>query len=141
MVLMTPVVGPVADGLIKRGWKLTAVRKLSQGIAFVGPAVCMVACALLTPLAPGAAGGVQTAALVGLLSLGFALGAWSRAGLYCNHQVRGWWGAGAAVCCGGPPAWARPAWALRCAAPPQLRGPSASPAPPSHPSPTPGPVP
>jgi hypothetical protein len=25
--------------------------------------------------------------LVGLLSVGFAFGAWSRAGLYCNHQV------------------------------------------------------
>lgn len=88
MVLMTPVVGPVADGLIKKGWKLTSVRKLSQGIAFVGPAACMVACALLTPGAPAAAGSLQTALLVALLSLGFALGAWSRAGLYCNHQVR-----------------------------------------------------
>jgi len=89
MVLMTPVVGPVADGLIKRGWALTSVRKLSQGIAFVGPAVCMIACATLTPVTPAAVTGPQTAALVGLLSLGFALGAWSRAGLYCNHQVGG----------------------------------------------------
>jgi hypothetical protein len=86
MVLMTPVVGPVADGLIKRGWSLTAVRKLAQGIAFVGPAACMVACAFLTPVTPAAASAPQTAALVALLSLGFALGAWSRAGLYCNHQ-------------------------------------------------------
>ncbi|KAI8468510.1 MAG: carbohydrate transporter [Monoraphidium minutum] len=86
MVAMTPVVGPVADGLIKRGWRLTSVRKLAQGIAFVGPALCMVACAALTPAAPGAAAGTQTVLLVGLLSLGFALGAWSRAGLYCNHQ-------------------------------------------------------
>ena len=86
MVLMTPVVGPVADGLIKRGWRLTAVRKLSQGIAFVGPAACMAACAALTPAAPAAAAPAQTALLVLLLSLGFALGAWSRAGLYCNHQ-------------------------------------------------------
>ncbi|KIZ04724.1 putative anion transporter 6 [Monoraphidium neglectum] len=86
MVAMTPVVGPVADGLIKRGWDLTSVRKLAQGLAFVGPAVCMVACAALTPAAPLAVGSAQTALLVGLLSLGFALGAWSRAGLYCNHQ-------------------------------------------------------
>jgi ACS family sodium-dependent inorganic phosphate cotransporter len=86
MVLMTPVVGPIADGLTKRGWRLTTVRKLAQGIAFVGPAACMVAVALLTPAAPGGAAGLQTAALVALLSLGFALGAWSRAGLYCNHQ-------------------------------------------------------
>lgn len=30
MVLMTPFVGPVADGLVKRGWSLTNVRKLAQ---------------------------------------------------------------------------------------------------------------
>lgn len=30
MVLMTPFVGPVADGLVKKGWKLTNVRKLAQ---------------------------------------------------------------------------------------------------------------
>jgi ACS family sodium-dependent inorganic phosphate cotransporter len=65
------------------------VRKLCQGIAFVGPAACMLACAALTPAAGGAplaAGGGTAALLVLLLSLGFALGAWSRAGLYCNHQ-------------------------------------------------------
>lgn len=66
---------------------LTRVRKICQGIAFVGPAVCMVACALLTPATPSAP--TNTTLLVGLLSVGFALGAWSRAGLYCNHQV-GW---------------------------------------------------
>ena len=62
-----------------------------QGVAFAGPALCMVACATLTPpgashvagsLAPGV-----TAAIVALLSVSFALGAWARAGLYCNHQV------------------------------------------------------
>lgn len=60
-------------------------------MAFAGPALCMVACATLTPpgashvagsLAPGV-----TAAIVALLSVSFALGAWARAGLYCNHQV------------------------------------------------------
>ena len=30
MVLMTPFVGPVADGLVKKGWRLTNVRKLAQ---------------------------------------------------------------------------------------------------------------
>lgn len=30
MVVMTPLVGPVADGLVKKGWKLTNVRKLAQ---------------------------------------------------------------------------------------------------------------
>jgi hypothetical protein len=75
----------VADGLVKRGWSLTSVRKLCQGLAFVGPAICMLACAVLTPATPTAACNMPL--LVGLLSLGFALGAWSRAGLYCNHQV------------------------------------------------------
>lgn len=78
-----------------------------QGIAFVGPAVCMIACAILTPAAAAtakaattgvsAAGPVLTAVLVGLMSVAFALGAWSRAGLYCNHQVRRW-GAARAAC-------------------------------------------
>ena len=60
-------------------------------MAFAGPALCMVACAALTP--PGAshaAGSLVpgvTAAIVALLSVSFALGAWARAGLYCNHQV------------------------------------------------------
>lgn len=30
MVIMTPLVGPVADGLVKKGWSLTSVRKLAQ---------------------------------------------------------------------------------------------------------------
>lgn len=53
--------------------------------------MCMVACAALTP--PGAshvAGSLVpgvTAAIVALLSVSFAAGAWARAGLYCNHQV------------------------------------------------------
>jgi ACS family sodium-dependent inorganic phosphate cotransporter len=91
MTAMTPVVGPVADTLVNKGWTVTSVRKLAQGIAFAGPAVCMLACAWLTP-----AGASHTAAslgssvpigiIVALLSVSFALGAWSRAGLYCNHQ-------------------------------------------------------
>jgi ACS family sodium-dependent inorganic phosphate cotransporter len=90
MTAMTPLVGPIADGWVKRGMSLTRVRKLCQGIAFVGPAACMLACAALTPAAGGApldaGGGTAAPLLVLLLSLGFALGAWSRAGLYCNHQ-------------------------------------------------------
>lgn len=42
-------VGPVADGMVDRGVPLTRVRKICQGVAFLGPAACMVACALLTP--------------------------------------------------------------------------------------------
>lgn len=98
MVFMTPLVGPIADGWVRTGMPLTRVRKLCQGIAFVGPAMCMIACALLTPSAAATAKGallagaepilspVRMACLVALLSVAFALGAWSRAGLYCNHQ-------------------------------------------------------
>ena len=30
MTVMTPFVGPVADGLVEHGWSVTSVRKLSQ---------------------------------------------------------------------------------------------------------------
>ncbi|PSC72700.1 putative anion transporter chloroplastic [Micractinium conductrix] len=83
MTLMTPLVGPIADGLVKKGWAVTNVRKLSQGISFAGPALCMLALAYLTPATPGAG---PTGLIVGIMSLAFALGAWARAGLYCNHQ-------------------------------------------------------
>jgi Major Facilitator Superfamily len=90
MVVMTPFVGPVADGLIARGWSTTNVRKLCQGVSFVGPCACMLALAALTPAAGAAAAGQvsQTTVwtIVGLMSVAFALSAWSRAGLYCNHQ-------------------------------------------------------
>ncbi len=103
MTCMMPLVGPMADGMVERGISLTAVRKICQGIAFVGPAMCMVACAILTPSAAAVQGGtaatglglvaatgpvpgVPVALLVALMSLAFALSAWSRAGLYCNHQ-------------------------------------------------------
>jgi len=87
MTAMTPLVGPVADGLVAGGWSVTSVRKLCQGVSFAGPALCMVACAALTPLAQaGPTAGPVTTAIVALLSVSFALGAWARAGLYCNHQ-------------------------------------------------------
>jgi len=102
MVAMTPVVGPVADSLVQRGYSVTSVRKLAQGIAFLGPAACMLALAVLTPTAqplslPGVPGALLGAGLgagapppvalvVALMSLAFGLSAWSRAGLYCNHQ-------------------------------------------------------
>ena len=69
-------------------WRVENPR--AQGVAFAGPALCMVACSLLTP--PGAAhvaGATQhTSLIVALFSAAFAMGAWARAGLYCNHQVR-----------------------------------------------------
>jgi ACS family sodium-dependent inorganic phosphate cotransporter len=88
MVAMTPVVGPVADALVAKGLSVTAVRKLAQGVAFLGPAACMLSLAALTPAAGAAAGAAAppVAAVVALMSLAFALSGWSRAGLYCNHQ-------------------------------------------------------
>ena len=83
MTIMTPFVGPVADGLVSKGWSVTTVRKLSQGIAFAGPALCMCALAVLTPATAGTG---PTGLIVGIMSVAFALGAWARAGLYCNHQ-------------------------------------------------------
>ena len=60
-----------------------------QGVSFAGPAVCMVACALLTPAGTAhAPGSSPTALIVALFSAAFAMGAWARAGLYCNHQVQ-----------------------------------------------------
>lgn len=85
MTAMMPLVGPMADGLVERGMRLTTVRKICQNIAFIGPALCMVACALLTP-EPGSTAAAPIPVLVLLLSMAFALGAWSRGGLYCNHQ-------------------------------------------------------
>ncbi|KAK9810429.1 hypothetical protein WJX72_010556 [[Myrmecia] bisecta] len=91
MTAMTPLVGPIADGLVSKGWTITRVRKFAQGIAFAGPALCMLGCALLTPsgarhTTAAAGGSFATVCIVSLLSVSFALGAWSRAGLYCNHQ-------------------------------------------------------
>jgi len=83
MTVMTPFVGPVADGLVNRGWSVTTVRKLSQGIAFAGPALCMMALAVLTP---SVVGDGPILLIVAIMSTAFALGAWARAGLYCNHQ-------------------------------------------------------
>jgi MFS transporter, ACS family, solute carrier family 17 (sodium-dependent inorganic phosphate cotransporter), other len=90
MVVMTPFVGPAADGLIARGWPVTTVRKFCQGLAFVGPMACMVLVAALTP-EPGAAlagevSSTRTTMIVATMSVAFALSAWARAGLYCNHQ-------------------------------------------------------
>ena len=102
MVGMTPFVGPVADALVSRGVTVTRIRKMAQGLALVGPALCMLALALVTP-APSplptvrwlpvwmlgiASGGAAppVTLVVCLMSLAFGLSAWSRAGLFCNHQ-------------------------------------------------------
>ncbi|KAK9805726.1 hypothetical protein WJX73_002411 [Symbiochloris irregularis] len=89
MSLMTPLVGQVADKLVTQGWAIGRVRKLAQGIAFAGPAVCLALCSYLTPA--GASHTTSPASsvitiIVALLSISFALSSWARAGLYCNHQ-------------------------------------------------------
>ena len=90
MVCMTPFVGPTADGMIASGMPVTRVRKICQAVSLLGPALCMCILAVLTPQ-----GGVAAAqnlnqalvwGLVACLSVAFALSAWARAGLYCNHQ-------------------------------------------------------
>lgn len=90
MVVMTAFVGPTADGLIARGWSITSVRKLCQAVSLLGPCGCMLALSMLTPPAGDAAAGLvdgsTVTAIVVLMSVAFALSAWSRAGLYCIHQ-------------------------------------------------------
>ena len=82
---MIPLVGQAADSLQNRGYSTTTVRKLAQGAAFLLPALCMLACAAVTPSGGFFALG-SGKAIVGILSVSFAMSAWSRAGLYCNHQ-------------------------------------------------------
>jgi len=80
MAMMIPIVGAAADGLQQR-YSTTNVRKIAQGVAFVGPAICMIACSFLSPIAC-----TYKALLIGVLSVAFALSTFSRGGLYCNHQ-------------------------------------------------------
>ena len=64
---------------------------LLQGISFAGPALCLAGCAILTPAGANHTAGILSkqavGLMVGLLSMSFALSAWARGGLYCNHQV------------------------------------------------------
>lgn len=71
------IAGSSADKLISFGWSPTRVRKLSQSIAFLGPASCLL----------GASFSDQNPTLsAGLVTLSLGLAAFSMAGLYCNHQ-------------------------------------------------------
>ena len=80
MALMIPVVGVAADSLQEK-YSTTDVRKIAQGVAFLGPAVCMVVCGFLSPVAIA-----YKPLLLIVLSVAFALSTFSRGGLYCNHQ-------------------------------------------------------
>lgn len=68
------------------GMQVTNVRKLCQGISFAGPAICMLLLAYLSPNTGGTVTAGLQSLIVGIMSIAFALGAWSRAGLYCAHQ-------------------------------------------------------
>jgi drug/metabolite transporter (DMT)-like permease/MFS family permease len=89
-VAMTLFVGQAADGLLASGkYTLTQVRHLAQSVAFLGPGTCLFLMGGLLRLVPaggGAAPGYVVAGVVTLLSAAFALGAWSRVGLFCTHQ-------------------------------------------------------
>jgi MFS transporter, ACS family, solute carrier family 17 (sodium-dependent inorganic phosphate cotransporter), other len=76
------------------GWASDAFICCAQGIAFAVPALCMITLAFLTPhgaqatasIFASSGGNVLAAAIIALMSVAFACGSWSRAGLYCNHQ-------------------------------------------------------
>eukprot|EP00210_Caulerpa_lentillifera_P004567 g4357.t1 len=86
MTFMTPFVGPTADLLVERGMSVTSVRKLCQGVSFLGPAICMLSCSWFVSSCQSNIDSTTVSFIVVLLSASFALGAWARGGLYCNHQ-------------------------------------------------------
>ena len=71
-------VGKLADKLLEDGWELSTLRKVFQGVAFFGPAVCMIVNATMGP-------SLGTVAQVSLLILATTLKAGDRAGLFCTH--------------------------------------------------------
>eukprot|EP00958_Prasinococcus_capsulatus_P027023 scaffold5169_cov366-Prasinococcus_capsulatus_cf.AAC.8 len=84
-VAMTFLAGSIANSWISSGkFSVTTTRKIALSIAFLGPAACMAAISAV--LLSGATGFAATASIVALLSLTFALGAWSRPSLFCSHQ-------------------------------------------------------
>jgi MFS transporter, ACS family, solute carrier family 17 (sodium-dependent inorganic phosphate cotransporter), other len=72
--------GYIADILINRGtWSKGNVRKLMQTIGMIGPALCLIAIAIISQT------GVSLTIASTLLSIGLALSATSVAGVSCNH--------------------------------------------------------
>lgn len=76
MFVTSNVSGFGADKLIADGCDITKVRKVMQGIGFLGPSLFLV----FTMFAKSS----FTAALY--ISIGLGLHAFSHAGVYCNHQ-------------------------------------------------------
>lgn len=77
-VLVSSIAAPLADSLIARGEDVTKVRKVSQSVAFLGPAVCMSVACLGPSLLPHWM-------VAGTLALGFGLSSFAFAGLYSTH--------------------------------------------------------
>ena len=78
-IAASALAGPLADGLISRGWKTSYVRKLAQGLAFLGPTAC-----LLAACTPEVAS--DSTLSVAAITAALGLSSFSLAGLYCTHQ-------------------------------------------------------
>lgn len=76
-IVASAIAGPAADSLISKGVSVELVRKVSQCIAFLGPALCLLAASGLQE--------DQGVLCVGLLTVSLGLASFSLAGLYCNH--------------------------------------------------------
>lgn len=75
-IIIAAIAGQSADELISRGWEVSTVRKIAQGIAFLAPMCCLIAASLSDD---GILDVIYITAALGL-------GNFSLAGLYCNHQ-------------------------------------------------------
>ena len=79
MALSGVVAGTLADSLIAQGWSVTTVRKLIQGVGFIGPAVSLVALTF-TSTASGA---------ITALTVAIGCTAFTQAGFLVNFQEIG----------------------------------------------------
>ncbi|KAK7388590.1 hypothetical protein VNO78_23411 [Psophocarpus tetragonolobus] len=77
-IFFTLVAAQLADSLISRGVEITLVRKITQSIAFVAPAICLTLTVLDIAPSPWL--------VVGILTGGLSLTSFSFSGLYCTHQ-------------------------------------------------------
>jgi ACS family sodium-dependent inorganic phosphate cotransporter len=70
--------GPLADGMLARGWPVRRVRVLLQSIGMLGPAACLMAA--VSPLV-----GTSATAASALITLGLGLSALSLGAVSVNH--------------------------------------------------------
>ena len=85
--LFGTLAGQLADFLIANtGMSTTTVRKSVQLVAFIAPALCLVKIMAMTADAGGDVGATDQTDIIVLLTLALGLGAFSLAGLFCNHQ-------------------------------------------------------